>query len=105
MTRWNSQHALCRSGAALAPPRPLLQFNPLCRDCLPLSHRAAVPHLLRDGIIALETVLFRVATRCRKVRIECVLQGWRTSMEDAHAAELAIAENTAFFGVYDGACS
>lgn len=32
----------------------------------------------------------------------CSMQGWRTSMEDAHAAELAIAENTAFFGVYDG---
>jgi hypothetical protein len=31
------------------------------------------------------------------------LQGWRTSMEDAHAAELDIdGQNSVFFGVYDG---
>jgi hypothetical protein len=32
------------------------------------------------------------------------MQGWRTSMEDAHCAELnADGEGSSFFGVYDGA--
>ncbi|KAI5056701.1 hypothetical protein GOP47_0028519 [Adiantum capillus-veneris] len=30
------------------------------------------------------------------------MQGWRNSMEDAHAAILDLDENTSFFGVYDG---
>eukprot|EP00249_Psilotum_nudum_P020892 c27886_g1_i3 orf=1221-2294(+) len=30
------------------------------------------------------------------------MQGWRSSMEDAHAAILELDENTSFFGVYDG---
>lgn len=30
------------------------------------------------------------------------MQGWRSSMEDAHAAVLEFDENTSFFGVYDG---
>ncbi|EKX37869.1 hypothetical protein GUITHDRAFT_154860 [Guillardia theta CCMP2712] len=33
----------------------------------------------------------------------CSMQGWRTTMEDAHAAELDIdGKKSAFFGVYDG---
>ena len=33
------------------------------------------------------------------------LQGWRSTMEDAHTAELNIdGKNTAFFGVFDGLC-
>jgi len=33
----------------------------------------------------------------------CSMQGWRTSMEDAHCAELnADGEGSSFFGVYDG---
>ena len=32
-----------------------------------------------------------------------VPQGWRTSMEDAHCAELDVdGQGSAFFGVYDG---
>ena len=32
-----------------------------------------------------------------------VSQGWRTSMEDAHCAELDVdGQGSAFFGVYDG---
>ncbi|XP_027938829.1 probable protein phosphatase 2C 60 [Vigna unguiculata] len=30
------------------------------------------------------------------------MQGWRASMEDAHAAHLDLDESTSFFGVYDG---
>eukprot|EP00250_Pteridium_aquilinum_P001456 c11646_g1_i1 orf=256-1281(+) len=30
------------------------------------------------------------------------MQGWRSNMEDAHAAILDLDENTSFFGVYDG---
>ncbi|CAI9304187.1 unnamed protein product [Lactuca saligna] len=30
------------------------------------------------------------------------MQGWRTSMEDAHAALLDLDNSTSFFGVYDG---
>lgn len=30
------------------------------------------------------------------------MQGWRSSMEDAHSAILDVDENTSFFGVYDG---
>ncbi|KAJ3679535.1 hypothetical protein LUZ60_017546 [Juncus effusus] len=30
------------------------------------------------------------------------MQGWRSTMEDAHAAELDLDEQTSFFGVYDG---
>eukprot|EP00249_Psilotum_nudum_P020894 c27886_g1_i5 orf=1148-2221(+) len=30
------------------------------------------------------------------------MQGWRSSMEDAHAAILKLDDNTSFFGVYDG---
>ncbi|OIW21440.1 hypothetical protein TanjilG_03540 [Lupinus angustifolius] len=30
------------------------------------------------------------------------MQGWRTTMEDAHAAHLNLAPSTSFFGVYDG---
>lgn len=30
------------------------------------------------------------------------MQGWRATMEDAHAAILDLDENTSFFGVYDG---
>lgn len=34
-----------------------------------------------------------------------MVQGWRTSMEDAHCAELNVDGNgSAFFGVYDGTC-
>lgn len=34
-----------------------------------------------------------------------VMQGWRTSMEDAHCAELDVdGQESAFFGVYDGVC-
>jgi serine/threonine protein phosphatase PrpC len=33
----------------------------------------------------------------------CSMQGWRTSMEDAHVAELDLdSDKSAFFGVYDG---
>lgn len=33
----------------------------------------------------------------------CSMQGWRTTMEDAHTAELDIdGKNSAFFGVFDG---
>lgn len=33
----------------------------------------------------------------------CSMQGWRTSMEDAHCAELDVdGKGSAFFGVYDG---
>lgn len=33
----------------------------------------------------------------------CSMQGWRTSMEDAHCAQLDVdGEKSAFFGVYDG---
>jgi len=33
----------------------------------------------------------------------CSMQGWRTSMEDAHCAELDVdGQESAFFGVYDG---
>ncbi len=33
----------------------------------------------------------------------CTLQGWLTTMEDAHTAELDIdGKNSAFFGVFDG---
>lgn len=33
----------------------------------------------------------------------CSMQGWRSTMEDAHTAELNIdGKNTAFFGVFDG---
>uniref|UniRef100_A0A164U5Z9 protein-serine/threonine phosphatase n=1 Tax=Daucus carota subsp. sativus TaxID=79200 RepID=A0A164U5Z9_DAUCS len=30
------------------------------------------------------------------------MQGWRSTMEDAHAALLDLDDSTAFFGVYDG---
>ncbi|CAJ1973630.1 unnamed protein product [Sphenostylis stenocarpa] len=30
------------------------------------------------------------------------MQGWRTTMEDAHAAYTDLDESTSFFGVYDG---
>nr|KAJ0213856.1 hypothetical protein LSAT_V11C400187380 [Lactuca sativa] len=30
------------------------------------------------------------------------MQGWRTSMEDVHAALLDLDNSTSFFGVYDG---
>jgi protein phosphatase 1G len=30
------------------------------------------------------------------------MQGWRASMEDAHAAILDLDDNTSFLGVYDG---
>ncbi len=30
------------------------------------------------------------------------MQGWRNTMEDSHIAELDIADNVSFFGVYDG---
>ena len=40
--------------------------------------------------------------RCRPVTA-ARLQGWRTSMEDAHCAELDVdGKGSAFFGVYDG---
>jgi hypothetical protein len=34
----------------------------------------------------------------------CAVQGWRLSMEDAHAARLSLGADTAtaFFGVFDG---
>lgn len=46
---------------------------------------------------------------CRCVAVQCLtvvvcLQGWRTSMEDAHCAELDMdGKKSLFFGVYDGA--
>jgi serine/threonine protein phosphatase PrpC len=34
--------------------------------------------------------------------VACGMQGWRTSMEDSHIAELDLGNGVSYFGVFDG---
>lgn len=73
-----------------------------------------VPHVLATVACAFERISCSddktgvqrgpAHARCIAEVTPIILQGWRTSMEDAHTGELDVdGKNSAFFGVYDGA--